>query len=319
VQFLHFYHYSTLLELYMQRRHLLGHAVALTALASGARAQSAARPVRRLPAQNMQVELVQMPAWTERAGQRVPLAPGDGITSAQDVQTGEGGALAFRLPDGSLIRLGEKTRLNVLQLRASDNQGQLAVTSEMKLFDGFFRFVTGAAAKVAGQRQINVQLRTATIGIRGTDFWTMTDTEHDAACLFEGHIALDTRDQGLLELAQPTAFWARFFDKPVAPVGQATPAQLSKFLASTDAQAGQGIAVVDGRWQVVAFSSKDSRQALQIAARLRGAGYPAQLLSHHSEHLVLIRQLASEADAKMIQSKLNALLQSSDSRVQMAL
>jgi hypothetical protein len=202
-------------------------------------------------------------------------------------------------------------------MRANRQQGQLALESEMRLFDGFFRFVTGAAAKVVAQRQISVQVRTATIGIRGTDFWTMTDAEHDAACLFEGRIALDTRDQGAFELAQPTAFWARFFDKPVEPVGQATPVQLSRFLASTEAQAGQGVAVLEGRWQVVAFRSKDSRQALQMASRLRAEGYPAQLLTHQGEHEVLIRQLASEADAKALQTKLSVLMGGGGGRVQM--
>jgi hypothetical protein len=302
----------------MQRRHWLGHVAALTAFASGT-GHAQPRPTRKaLPAQGMQVEVVQMPAWVARADQRLPLAPGDGIGTAQEIQTGAGGALAFRLPDGSLIRIGEKTHLGVQQLRATEVQGQIEVTSQLRLLDGFLRFVTGAAAKVAGQRQISVQLRTATIGIRGTDFWAMTDTEHDAACLFEGRVALDTREQGLLELAQPTAFWARFFDQPVQPVGQATPAQLGKFLASTEAQAGQGVAVVDGRWQVVALSSKDSRAALRLAGRLRSEGYPAQLLSHQGEHHVIVRQLASQADALTLQTKLMPFLQEgSPSRVQM--
>jgi hypothetical protein len=159
------------------------------------------------------------------------------------------------MAEGSLVRLGEKTRLGVQRLEVNNADGRIAVRSELKLFDGFFRFATSAVAKVAGQREIDVSLRTATIGIRGTDFWSMTDAEHDAACLFEGNIALATRDQGALTLDKPTAFWARFFNQPVKPVGNATPDELAKFLTSTELSPGKGVAVMGGRWRVVAIAS----------------------------------------------------------------
>ena len=209
-----------------------------------------------------------MPAWAVRDGKRVPLSPGDAVTTAQEVETAAGAALVMRLPEGSLVRLGEKTRLGVQRLEVSGADGRTAVRSGLKLFDGFFRFATTAVAKVAGQREIEVSLRTATIGIRGTDFWAMTDDAHDAACLFEGKVDLATRDQGALTLDKPTAFWARFFAQPVQPVGNATPDELAKFLQSTELLPGQGVAVVGGRWRVVAAAVGSDAAAQALAARL---------------------------------------------------
>jgi hypothetical protein len=250
------------------------------------------------------VEAVQMPVWVERDGLRTPLSAGDTLEGAHELRTGAGAALAFRLPEGSLVRLGENTRLDVRGLSVRDEQGQVAVEGDFKLFDGFFRFVTAAAARVAGRRQLRVQLRTATVGIRGTDFWTMTDAVHDAACLFEGRVDLDTQAQGPLVLERPTAFWARFFDKPVQPVGQATPEQLAQFLASTEVQSGRGVAVEGGRWQVVAALGADSRAALQLAAMWRGEGYPALLVGSGRDHRVVLRQLATLADAQAVLARL---------------
>ena len=181
----------------------------------------------------------------------------------------------------------------------------------MKLFDGFFRFATSAVAKAVGQREIDVNLRTATIGIRGTDFWSMTDAVHDAACLFEGKVDLATRDQGALVLDKPTAFWARFFDQPVKPVGNATPDELNKFLSSTELQPGKGVAVEGGRWRVVAATLAQAASASTLAARLRADGYPAQVrakaFNGRNMHEVRINGLATRADAGAVLEKIRAV------------
>jgi hypothetical protein len=210
----------------------------------------------------------------------------------------------MRLPEGSLVRLGEKTRLFVQELEVERRDERIAVRSELKLLDGFFRFATSAVSKAVGDRNINVTLRTATVGIRGTDFWSMTDDEHDATCLFQGRVELATREQGALVLDQPTAFWARFFQRPVQPVGNATPQQLSTFLQSTELTAGRGIALAGGEWRVVLLSTADSRAALRVGGLVRAEGYPARLRSSGSRHEVAIAGLASRADGEAVLAKL---------------
>jgi hypothetical protein len=291
----------------MERRQLLAATAAIAAW-GGATAQHAQAAGARASNAGITVEAVQMPAWTTREGKRRPLSPGDAVSTAQEIETAAGAALVLQMAEGSLVRLGEKTRLGVQRLEVNDADGRIAVRSELKLFDGFFRFATSAVAKVAGQRQIDVSLRTATIGIRGTDFWSMTDAEHDAACLFEGNIALATRDQGALTLDKPTAFWARFFNQPVKPVGNATPDELAKFLKSTELSPGKGVAVVGGRWRVVAAAAGSDTAAQALATRLREAGYPAQVRAKEAQgkkvHEVRINGFVTRDDAAAILEKI---------------
>lgn len=291
----------------MNKRQFLMSSAKVAALATPVAATlGAGEAVAATPAatKSLTVEAVQMPAWIVREGARVPLAPGDRVSTAQEVLTGDKSALVLRLPEGSIIRLGEKTRLGIQRLEVDPADGGVNVKSDLKLFDGFFRFTTSVVAKAVGQRQIDVNLRTATIGIRGTDFWSMTDDAHDAACLFEGKVDLATRDQGALSLDKPTAFWARFFAQPVRPVGVATPDELAKFLASTEGTPGQGIAVQGGRWRVVAGAPGSASAASALAARLRDQGYPVEIRAKTAGtatvHEVRINRLATRADAQAV-------------------
>jgi hypothetical protein len=291
----------------MRRRHLLAPAAALLAGAGLPWTAAAARPRPAATGRQAVIEAVQMPAWLERGDAREPVAPGQAVVAGDRLETGEGAALSLRLPEGSTVRLGAKTKLEVPALEASAAAGSTAVAGRLQLLDGFLRFSTSALSGVTGQRELQVQLRSATIGIRGTDFWTMTDDAHDAACLFEGKVALSTRDQGELVLAQPTAFWARFFAQPVQPVGHATPQQLQTFLGSTELVAGRGVAITDGLWRVVAATLPAHAPALALARRLRLAGYPARVAERPDGLQVRIDGLSSNADAQAVLARIGVV------------
>ncbi len=120
----------------MERRELLAGLAAMGGLTVAAPAATAADSK---PATGLVVEAVQMPAWIGRDGQRQPLSPGDTVSTAQEVETAAGAGLLLKLPEGSLVRLGEKTRLGVQRFEVNAADGRTAVQSELKLFDGFFR------------------------------------------------------------------------------------------------------------------------------------------------------------------------------------
>lgn len=289
----------------MQRRMLLQASLAAAGAAAAQPAAAASPTTSQGEIRSFVVEAVQMPAWIDPGGERQPLAPGDTVSNNQAVETGADAALVLRLPEGSQVRLGEKSRLEVPQLEVERAPGEpVQVRSRLRLGDGFLRFTTSVVGKAVGKREVEIGLRTATIGIRGTDFWTMTDAAHDAACLFEGRIDLATRDQGGLVLEQPTAFWARFFERPVQPVGNATPQELARFLGSTEPKPGRGIAVVGGRWRTVAGAPRDAAAAAALARRLREAGYPARVRAARGVHEVRIDQLATRQDAAAVLEKI---------------
>jgi len=280
-------------------------ACSMSAMAAGAAASAAAPPSA------MYVEAVQMPAWAEGKTWRRAIAPGSMVLANETLETGTGAGLVLSLPEGSVIRLGEKTRLGVNSLQVNTENGMSKIDSQLKLFQGFFRFATSAVSKVVGQRKVELQLASSTAGIRGTDFWSMTDAEHDAACIFEGRIDVDTPNQGTVTLAEPTAFWANFFDKPAEPAGKATPQQLQKFLSSTELKPGSGVATMTGKWRVVSGQFNNLNAAKVQADVLQKAGYASSVNAVGAAgklgYEVSIARLASPDDANTVASKVTLL------------
>lgn len=252
------------------------------------------------------VRAVQYPAWLERGDNKVPLSPGDSLRNADAVVSGEGARVLLSLTDGSQIKLGSDGRFVIEQLSIQNKAGSTSVEATFKLVKGFFRYSSDSLGKLSGKRNIDLRIATATIGIRGTDYWAMTDAVHDAVCVFDGKVAVDTKDQGQIVLDQPTAFWSRFFEKPAQPAGNASPAELARFIASVEPVPGNGVAILNGRWSIVAAEAASITEAREIANKLRDAGYPAQVIKSHGLHQVRINLFATRADAEATLKRLSA-------------
>jgi hypothetical protein len=124
--------------------------------------------------------------------------------------TAEGARMLLRLGDRSLVKLGEKTEFQIERLaaRARGVAGSSDIQAMLYLITGVFRCATDYTSKALGNRhELNLKLATATVGIRGTDFWSMTDAEHDAVCLFEGQVAVERGARPEIALTQPGALW----------------------------------------------------------------------------------------------------------------
>lgn len=252
------------------------------------------------------VQAVQYPAWLERDDQRVPLAPGDALKSGDTVVSGADSRIVVGLSDGAQVRLGNDSRFVIDKLDARADDGVQQVDGRFTLLVGVFRYSTGVLGKLRGERTIELSLRSVVIGIRGTDYWAMTDEEHDAVCLFDGKVELTTRDQGVINLDLPTAFWARFFDKPAEPAGNATPAQLAKFVASVEPVPGNGMAIVGGNWRVLAAAADSAGAARELTGRLRAAGYPALIVKRNGRHEVRVNHFATRRDAEAALKRMGA-------------
>lgn len=253
-----------------------------------------------------EVQAVQSPAWLERNGQRVALTAGDPVRSGDVIVSGENARVMLGLADGSQIKLGNDGRFALDKLTVQGNAGNTTVDASLRLLKGFFRYSSSALGKLINKRNIDLRVSTATIGIRGTDYWAMTDEVHDAVCVFDGKVEVATRDQGNLTLDQPTAFWARFFEKPAQPVGIATPTELARFIATVEPVPGEGITVINGRWRVVAAAETTAAEAQAIARALRDKGYPAQLAKSYGRNEVRLNAFATRADAEAALERLSA-------------
>lgn len=255
------------------------------------------------------VEAVQLPAWVERHGQRRPAQPGAVLRTNDKALTATGARLLLRLPDRSLVKLGESTELVIqaMELSRTSAAGPQSIRSDLRLVTGVFRYATDVSSKLAGnQRQLNLRLATATVGIRGTDFWSMTDADHDAVCVFDGEVVVLREQKSEIGLSKPGAFWVVFTGQPEKPAGQATPEQLAKFIDQADLKPGSGVLVQGGRWRAVLGLLPTAAEAAELRARLASAGYPAEVLAKDGRFEVRINQLATEQDAKSVVARLAA-------------
>lgn len=260
------------------------------------------------PAQaaDITVKAVQYPAWVEKDAQKIPLTPGMSLKPQEVVASGKQARVLLTLPDGSEIKLGETSRFKASSLQAKAGAGTNNMEASLQLLTGSFRFATTTLAKLSGQRKVDVQLASATIGLRGTDYWAMVDAEHEAVCLFEGKVEVAHPEQGLIPLDQPTAFWVRYFSKPPQAPGNATAEELKKFLGWVEMQPGNGVAVEKGRWRVVVAAESAAAEAQAINGRLREQGYPSALVKSYGLNEVRISDLATRADAESLLKRLTA-------------
>ncbi|MDP3811208.1 MAG: FecR domain-containing protein [Hydrogenophaga sp.] len=269
------------------------------------------------------VEAVQLPAWVERNGQRRPAEPGVQLRDNDKAITAGHSRMLLRMPDRSVIKLGEQTEFQIesLAVRQPQAAGPSELSATLRLVTGVFRYATDYTSKALGnKRELNLKMATATVGIRGTDFWSMTDAAHDAVCMFEGKVEVVRDAKPGIMLEKPGAFWVVFTGEAEKPAGQATPDQLAKFIGQAEMQPGKGILLQGGRWRTVAGFMPSGAQANALRTNLQTAGYPADVVAKDGKFEVRINQLATREDAETVLTQLqaNATLGVIDGRVALA-
>jgi hypothetical protein len=262
----------------------------------------------RAAADSTVIEAVQLPAQVERLGQRRAAEPGAVLRAGDKAVTAAGSRMLLRLSDRSSIRLGEATEFLIQSLEREPEGGASHLRTGLKLITGVFRYATDYSSKALGHKTgLKLELATATVGIRGTDFWAMTDADHDAVCVFEGHVAVERGSKPTIDLQKPGAFWVTFTNQPEKPAGQATPDQLAKFIGQAEMQPGQGVLLQGGPWRLVAASGASGTDAGALRDRLQAAGYPARVVPQGKGFEVRINQFATEQDAQTILARLAPL------------
>lgn len=100
------------------------------------------------------------------------LLPGDSVAVADRLVTGPDASASMVLRDGTTIIVGPKSRMELKDFAFDDNtqKGNMLVS----LLQGSLRMITGLIAKV-NPGAVGVTTKTATIGVRGTDFIVEAD------------------------------------------------------------------------------------------------------------------------------------------------
>lgn len=112
------------------------------------------------------VTFVQGEASARQPGRERLLGLDSRVEVGDELVTGKDARLRVRFDDGSVVVLGGNTSLTVARyVRRGEDAG-----AAFNLLKGAFRAVTGLLTKVAQPRFV-VSTPSATIGVRGTDFW----------------------------------------------------------------------------------------------------------------------------------------------------
>ena len=240
------------------------------------------------------IDGVQMPAWRERAGNRVPLVPGMELRAGDRIVSGKDARVLVKLSEGSVVKLGENGTLRLAEVSATRELFKGA----LQVLEGAFRFTTDLAAK-ARKREVTVKIEQVTIGIRGTDFWGRSRAERQIVCLIEGAIEVRADGEAPVAMDQPRQFYRREQGK-AQPVGLVEPQQLAEWALETDIGAGKGALRRGGKFSVALFKSEQQRQANAVRDQLRAAGYPAEVVSDKQTYTVRIRHLPTREEAQVL-------------------
>ena len=223
------------------------------------------------------VEAVQSPAWRDRGGVTVPLAPGMELKSGDVLRTGPGARAYLMLAEGSRVKLGEAAQFT---LHSQSIRPEKSFRGALDIVAGAFRFTTGKLKKTL-PREVAIRVGTATIGIRGTDIWGKTDKDGDLVALIQGRIEI-TRAGQTSELAQAMTY----YDAPVGKAAVVKPLDMETFVKlarQTEIMAGDGAARAGGKAHILVAAATSEEAALELYERIRAAGFAVRILPRATE------------------------------------
>ena len=251
-------------------------------------------------AQPAVVEAVQYPAWLERGGNAVPLAPGTALQPQDRLRTGANARVQLKMSEGSAMKLGENAQF---VFDRSDDRGVFRAT--LSVLAGAFRFTTDALRK--GQRRdIAIKVKNVTAGIRGTDLWGKSTGERDLVCLLEGKISVGAEGHPTVTLDQPLDFYQK--PRGGAPaVAKVDPKQIEQWKLETEISPDGAAARKGGKWRVMAATFRTRDEALALNRALRSGGYPSEVTPREGAFAVVIAGLAGESEARALMANLRTV------------
>lgn len=126
-------------------------------------------------------------AELERANTRMAVTSGLAVQKSDRIITAANAKVQIMLHDDTIITIGEAS---IFELNEYLKQAQGSAL-EMTLHRGYFRAISGKIGKLAPER-FKLKTRSATIGIRGTDFGAFVHEEVERVACFSGAIDVST-------------------------------------------------------------------------------------------------------------------------------
>ena len=201
------------------------------------------------------VDSLNYPVWVERNGQSLPLAPGDRLRAGDVVQTGQYGRAWLGAEDGSVVKLGQDTRLvvNRAEIRSTDNGS--VFDAALDVLKGAFRFTSGFfTPERPASHRVNFKIGAITAGVRGTDIWGRSADKEDFVALIDGVIEVSSEGDTAKLMDQPLTLYRKQTGEPADAVQSVALETVQRLGTETELDAEAGIANVAGEYQLMLMS-----------------------------------------------------------------
>lgn len=254
---------------------------------------------------NAVVDSVQPPAWVERNNNRIAISPGMSLTTADQLNTGGGGKVLLKLSEGSNVKLGENVGLEIEQLDPTVTEDDTSVfKAVLNVLKGAFRFTTTELGKNR-MRDLQIQVGTATIGIRGTDVWGKASSANDFVVLLEGKIELARHKAQTVVMDKPLTIYDAPRDSEAKPVEAVDMDKLAVWAQETELDSGKGVITGDGRHRVYLASYQSELLADEAIQKFHRLGYAVEKESVNIDgrnwYRLAVNRFASMVDAVYFQ------------------
>lgn len=272
-------------------------------------AQTDAEPVSDAPNQSKNqitgaiVTGVVSPAWVIQQDRKIALKPGYRIAPTDTVETSTHGRVQMAFSNDAEFQLGQEAEFKAHQLErpaannATDTEPYRGFVEVVK---GAFRYIGESFGPGPQNTDFRVKVGYSTIGLRGTDFWGVTDRITDTIVLIEGAITI-TPDVGQpFTMDTPQTIVQAVAGQGAGPIDSVDMATLQQSAAETTLPNGQGVMTKAGRYQVILGSLVSSQKAQEYATSIDTLGYPAEVeyAAEINRNRILINGFISRADAK---------------------
>jgi len=245
----------------------------------------------------LSVSGTQYPAWLERAGHKVAIAPGDTLQSGDVLVTGNGGKAWLIMEDGALVKFGENARLRVNALHVTERpraatrpeprghsttgkQDPEPVQARMiegsfDVLEGAFRYTTQKLLGLSWGRAMDIGLGgVATAGIRGTDLWGRVDPSEQFVVLLEGAISMKNINAPVVEMSTPL----QRYSASTGQIDSLDMPAVEALAVETELDFGQGVQVRDGAFVVHLAAFEQRAEADRQQTRLSEHGLATRVL-----------------------------------------
>lgn len=259
---------------------------------------------------NALVDMVQAPAWIERAGKRLPLAAGVLLENRDRLLTGEGARVVVLFADGSAFKLGENSLVAVNAMQQSKS-GTFAGGLDLK--SGDLRLISHEYEEAPVSRAINVRFGEVTAAIRGeADLTGTADSDKDAVALRDGRAVFTHPQGGVTEVHAPLQVFSALKSQAPSPLASIDRFEGAHWALRTQPLYNAGTQQKFGRW-MLRFGDFDKESVLALYDRLRHAGYAAKITpvtfaGGHRYGLSLLN-LVTEREALSLAERLSSNLQ----------